>query len=161
MKYRNKLMVFFLSLLFSYGIDTFGYTYTITNMTGRDVMVRLDYAFGTLNKQADLVEKYDTREFLFGGWKAGLCLTKIMVSIKKLGKWEEEWEQEWEEEKEAKVGIIEDADRFKELKESGLIGKLLTEGIKLFGLSKCKSRHFVLVRDRASKEVYAITDIDI
>jgi len=78
MKYLNKLMVFFLFMLFSYGIDTSAYTYTITNLTGKDVKVDLHYLFGKLAKNKPILP-YDTRKFRFGGWKIGLCLTKIIA----------------------------------------------------------------------------------
>jgi len=79
-KYFNKLGVFFVFMLFSHGVDTFAYTYTVANMSGRDVKVRLHYMFGTLNKNDGFIEADDTREFSFGGLKSGLCLSKMVVS---------------------------------------------------------------------------------
>ena len=153
MKCLNKLMVFFLSLLFSYGIDTFGYTYTITNMTGRKVKVQLDWAWGELTNGGAIIGSYDTRTLHFGGWDAGLCLTEIWVSRKRFGKWEKA--------RETIMGTVKGEDRFEELKKSGFIGKFVAKGIRLFGLNMCQSRYFVLVRDWMSGKTYAITSIDI
>ena len=80
MNYLNKAMILFLFMLASFGIDISAYTYTIANFTGRDVKVRLHYAFGKLNKQNDLIEAYDTKAFSFKGGKIGLCLTSIWVT---------------------------------------------------------------------------------
>jgi len=160
MKYCNKLMIFYLFLLFGYGIDTFGYTYTISNMTGRDVKVLLYWDLGRLTNRSALIAAYDTRKLSFGGWEAGLCLTKIMVWMQdSTGKW---WGPE-----EAKMVILKDKGRFKDIKESGLVGNLVIGAIELFGFSLCQSRDFILVRllvddrGRISKKMYAITDIDI
>ena len=119
MKYNGKLMVFFLFMLFSYGSDIFGYTFTITNMTGRDVKVELRWVLGKLNKKGkndNFIKKYDTYKFRLGGWETGLCLTKIMVSIQdSTGKWKKA--------KEAKIRVAKSEDRFQQLKKSGFIGK--------------------------------------
>lgn len=80
MKYLNKTVVFFLFMLVSFGVDISAYTYTIANMTGRDVKVRLHYELGKLNKQEDPIESYDTHIFSFTGGKIGACLTQIVVS---------------------------------------------------------------------------------
>jgi len=80
MKYSNKFMVFVLSVLFGYGVDTSAYTYTIANMTDRDIKVQFHYAFGTLGKKNNWIKAYDTRTFKFGGWEIGLCLTKIIAT---------------------------------------------------------------------------------
>ena len=80
MKYLNKLMVFFLFMLFSYGVDTFAYTYSIANMTGRGVNVQLHWVKDTLNRKGGTwVNAFDTRKFNFGGWQVGLCLNKIIA----------------------------------------------------------------------------------
>ncbi len=77
MKYLNKLMVFCLSMLFGYGVDTFGYTYTIANMTDRDVNVQLHRIGGTLNKESgSWVGAYRTRKLHFGN---AYCLSKIIA----------------------------------------------------------------------------------
>jgi len=153
MKHLDKLMVFSLFMLFSYGVDTFAYTYSLANMTGKEVKVRLYYVFGELTNKNELIRSHDTRRFRFGGLKIGLCLTKVMISIKKSGKWEKA--------REAEMGIIKEEDRFEDLKKSGLIGKAEAGGIKLLGLSMCKSRHFILIIDEVSKKPYAITSMDI
>jgi len=78
MKYRNKLMVFFLFMLFSYGADTSAYTFSFANMTGRDVKVKLHYVFGGLGKAKE-IEAYDTHKFRFIKEKSILCLSKIIA----------------------------------------------------------------------------------
>jgi len=80
MKHFNKMMIFFLFMLVSFGKDISAYRYTVTNLTGQQIKVRLYYAFGALNSQYDLIEFYGTTPFSFTGGKGGLCLTKIMVS---------------------------------------------------------------------------------
>jgi len=154
MKCLNKLMVFFLFMLFSYGVNTFSYTYTVANMTGEDVKVGLYYELGKLGK-TKVIEAYDTHKFKFpiGTWEAGFCLSKIMVSIKKIGKWGKA--------QKAKIGIVKDENRFEELKKSGLIGKIVEKGIKFIGLNRCQNRFFILTLDQASKKMYAFTSIDI
>ena len=116
MKYFNKVIVFFVFMLFGYGVDTFAYDYKITNQTGGDVKVQLYYAFGKLNKQAELIESGSAFAFKFDleserarcrakkleservrcrskvefekRLKAVVCLTKIRVSIQdSAGKW--------------------------------------------------------------------------
>jgi len=82
MKYLNKLMVFFLFMLFSYGVDTSAYTYSFANMSGRDVRMELHWVFGKLDKKGKndkLIKKYETHKFHLGGWETGLCLTKIIA----------------------------------------------------------------------------------
>jgi len=153
MKYFNKLIVFFLFILFGYGIETFGYTFTIVNMTGKDVKVRLKWAWGELTNKAHLIKPSSTSKLSFTGIEAFLCLTKIMVSIKKSGKWEKA--------REAKMGIVKSEDRFQDLKKDGLLGKVVAEGLKFLGLSMCQSRYFVLVYDWMSGKIYAITTIDL
>ncbi len=99
MKYFNKLMVFFLFLLFSYGIDTFGYTYKIHNQTGEDVRVRLYYLFGQLTNHSHLIKAGGMDKLKFGGGEAGLCLTKIMVKQRRLN-------GSWGRAKKAQIGSI-------------------------------------------------------
>ena len=88
MKYFNKLIVFLVLVLLSYGVDTFAYTYKISNQTGRDVKIQLRYAFGRLNEKVIFIRSRGIHTLVFRGWSSGLCLTKIMVSTKKSGKWE-------------------------------------------------------------------------
>ena len=80
MKYSNKIMIIFLFMLASFGRDIAAYTFTFTNMTGRDVKVQLHYAFGSLNKEPELIEAYDSRKFSFKGIRLGLCLSKLTVA---------------------------------------------------------------------------------
>ncbi len=96
MRFFNKLMVFFLFLLFSYGVDTFGYTYTIANKTGGDVHVRLYYAFGQLTNHSYSIKENSTDTLKFGGGKAGLCQSQVMVRQKRLN-------GSWGREKKAKI----------------------------------------------------------
>jgi len=87
MKNLNKLTAFFLFILFSYGVDTFSYTYTVANMTGENVKVQLYYAFGKLGK-AKVIVTDAMHKFSFKGLIEGpKCLSKIKASRKKLGKW--------------------------------------------------------------------------
>ena len=88
MKCFNKLMVFFVFMLFGYGVDTLAWAYEITNQTGGDVKVQLYWSFGKLNEQADLIEAGAMRRFSFASRSTHvLCLTQIMASTKKSGKW--------------------------------------------------------------------------
>ncbi len=86
MKCLNKIMVFFLFMLFSYGLDISAYTYTVTNLTGRDVKVQLNWLNGKLNEEAELIRPYGTKIFSFKGLN---CLYKIIVSSfdEEEGKW--------------------------------------------------------------------------
>ena len=72
MKYLNKLMVFCLSMLFGYGVDTFGYTYTITNMSGRDIRVQL-------YRRSKLIKSGSKRKFIITSIypRFDSCLKKI------------------------------------------------------------------------------------
>ena len=82
MKYFNKLMVFFVLMLFGYGVDTFTYDYKITNQTGGDVKVQLYGLFGKLNRQAELIESGSTFKF-DGESDRARCRTKKLKSEKK------------------------------------------------------------------------------
>ena len=89
MRYFNKLMVFFVLMLFGYGVDTFGYTYRITNKTGGDVKVQLRYAFGKLG-YARIIESGGKHKFsfTFPDSRFGFCLDGIKVSTKdSAGEW--------------------------------------------------------------------------
>ena len=91
MKYLNKIMVFFLFLLFGYGVDTFAYIYRITNKTDKVLKVQLYYTFFGTRKLGHprRIEPNGLHRFVFTGIKSGLCLTKIMVWIKdSAGEWE-------------------------------------------------------------------------
>ena len=90
MKYYNKLMVFFLFLLFSYGVDTFSHTYTIFNETYKDWKVQLYYTFFGPRKlgHARIIKSAGEFRFSFTDIRVGLCLTKIVVWEKdSAGKW--------------------------------------------------------------------------
>jgi len=80
MKCLNKLIVFFLFMLFGYGVDTFAYTYSIANMTSRDVKVQLHWVWGELTDRNEPIDSYATRRLHFEGSKTGLCLSKIIAS---------------------------------------------------------------------------------
>ncbi len=80
MKCLNKIMIFFLFMLFSYGVDISAYTYTISNLTGRDVKIELRWMNGKLNEEAELIRPYGIHKFSFKGTKGSKCLYKIMVS---------------------------------------------------------------------------------
>jgi len=89
MKYFNKLMVFFLFVLFSYGVDTFAYTYKIYNETYMALKVQLYSVFEKLGHPR-IISSGDKRRFsfTFPDSRFGLCLTKMVVSIKNsAGKW--------------------------------------------------------------------------
>jgi len=77
MKYFNKLMVFFLFMLFGYGVDTFAPTYTIFNMTGKNIEVKPYFFSETTGKggigEAQLIRSNDTYRFS----EPDTCLTKI------------------------------------------------------------------------------------
>ena len=88
MKHINKLMVFFVFMLFGYGVDALAYTYKITNQTGRDVKIRLYWLVGELTNDAVFIRSRGTHKFVVRGWSSGLCLTKIMVWTRdSSGKW--------------------------------------------------------------------------
>ena len=144
MKYFNKLMVFFLFILFSYGVDIFAYKYKITNQTDRDVKVRLHYAFGTLNNRPTLIKTGNHRVFNFGGWEAGLCLNKITVSTQdSAGKWGKP--------KKAKMRLI--TDKGVEITRS-IHPVILVPGPPI--MSVCKSEKFFLRINPKSKKISAI-----
>ncbi len=64
MKYLNKTMIFFLFMLFGYGVDTLSIaatsTYTVANMTGEDLGVTLHIG---RYKRGGWIKSYDTRSF--------------------------------------------------------------------------------------------------
>jgi len=86
MKYFNKLMVFFVLMLFGYGVDTFAYTYKITNKTGKNVKVQLHSVFGKLGHPR-IIGSGSKHKFSFTDIRFGLCLDGITVSTKESGKW--------------------------------------------------------------------------
>ena len=117
MRYFNKLMVFFLFVLFNYGADTFTYTYKIHNGTDGDVHVRLYYAFGQLTNKSHLIKPGKMDKLKFGGGEAGLCLTKIMVKQKRLN-------GSWGRAKKAKIGSIGKNEFIKALEAIGITGSV-------------------------------------
>ena len=182
MKCHNKLMVFFLFMLFGYGVDAFSYTYTFANMTDRDVKVRLHYAFGELTDRNEPISSYATHKFSFEGWEVGLCLTKIIVSSfdEKIGKWIElpapmkmidrnsfDHTQDAIRKFDEAVGEI-----GKSAALAGPSGKLITTAIKglaqlvdasteIWAVSLCRSRDFIFVLDHDQTirmdRIYALT----
>jgi len=90
MKYFNKLMVFFLFVLFSYGVDTFAYKYTIYNETLEDLRVQLYSVLGKLG-HSHSIKSGDRRKFsyTFPDSRFGVCLTKIKVAKREQGEWGE------------------------------------------------------------------------
>jgi len=136
MKYFNKSIVFLVFMLFGYGVDTFAFKYKISNQTGRDIKVQLHYAFGKLNEKAIFIFSRGVNIFVFKGWLSGLCLTKIMVSTRKLGKWGK-------------------------LKEAQLIDPLEFTADRLYGLipistGVCASKRFVLKIDPMFDDLIAL-----
>ena len=82
MKYLNKLIVFSLFMLVSFGGKIAAYTFTINNQTGQDVKVRL-YPF----KKDGVILAGKKHKFSFKWLKAAICLYSINVSTKKAGSW--------------------------------------------------------------------------
>ncbi len=88
MKYLNKLIVFSLFMLMSFGGKIAAYTYTINNQTGQDVKVQLRRTGGKLNKKFDLIKENRERTFSIGGFKKFVCLSEIEVQTKEeSGEW--------------------------------------------------------------------------
>jgi len=143
-RYFNRTMVFFLFVLFGYGIDIFAYTYKITNRTGRDVKVGLYYAFGQLTNHAHLIKPDGTSKLKFGGWEGGLCLTKIMVWAKdSAGKWG----------KGKKAEIV----GYKSMAPVGEgVWRLITVVPAIWDASLCRNRNFVLGINEKSKKIVAM-----
>ena len=81
MKCFNKLIVFFLFVLSSYGIDTFAYVYNVYNETYKVLKVQLYSAFGKLGHPRAIKSGYKF-SFNFGGTRKGVCLTAMKVWIK-------------------------------------------------------------------------------
>jgi len=131
-------MVFFLSMALSYGVDTFAYTYKITNKTGEPVKVKLYSKVGKLNNKFRLIGAYVVRKFKFGGVKAGLCLSKIMVSTKdSTGKWRKK--------KKAEIRV--------------LVGQeAIVPWVSALKVSMCRNRSFILDVDPKSGKIRAITE---
>lgn len=167
MKYLNKLIVFSLFMLMSLSGKIAAYTFTITNQTGQDVKVRLHYAFGALNKKDELIKSFEKRKFSwkFPNPKFGLCLTKIMVSTKGLGKWVKQ-------KQEVKLRAVTDA-RFNQIaqadsaqavfviiedisKEGRYRRKPWDMGEVQWGMGRCGNEDFILVFDPKLKEIVAI-----
>ncbi len=88
MKCFNKLMVFFLFLLFSYGADTFTYVYNVYNeVEGKVLKVQLYSALGTLGHPRS-IKSGEKFRFNFRGSRRGVCLTAMRVWEKdSAGKW--------------------------------------------------------------------------
>ncbi len=172
MKYFNKLMVFFLFLLFNYGADIFAYTYKIANMTGEDVQVRFYWSsWSELTNHPHLIKAGSTDTLRFGGSKALLCLTRIMVNQKRLN-------GSWGRAKKAKIGSI----KKKDLRDILIASAATAGGIAVAGAiaagtvaigavalgalgygiyygidtSRCRDRNYTLVIHPKTAEVEAI-----
>lgn len=145
----KKIVLFSLIMLFNYGNNALSYTFYITNLTGEDVKVQLYWAGGQLNKKAGAasIKVYDTQRFSFKGWEIGLCLIKIKVLTKKSGTWIPQT---------ALIQKVQD-EQFKEVKEAGFFGDIFAEGLKLWELTGCGNRDFILVTDPASGKIVALT----
>ncbi len=77
MKYLNKLIVFSLFMLMSFGGKIAAYTYTINNQTGQDVKVVLNPS-----KKGGVILADQKRRFF-----SSPCLKSIDVLTKEAGKW--------------------------------------------------------------------------
>ena len=86
MKYLNKLMGFFVFMLFSYGVDTFAFSYKISNQTGGNVQIQLYAVYGGRDKKigANFIKSGGSQKFV-----SSYCLSRIMVSAKTSGNQEE------------------------------------------------------------------------
>ncbi len=159
MKYSNKLIVFFLFLLFNHGADTFAYTYKIYNGTGGDVHVRLYYVFGQLTNYSHLIKANSTDTLRFGRGEAGLCLSKVMVRQKRLN-------GSWGRAKKAKIGSIKAKELRNVLIALAVIGVAATGVVPVaswgygiyYGIrgSMCRNRDFTLIINPKSAEVETI-----
>jgi len=145
MRYFNKLIVFFVLMLLTCGVDTFAYTYRIANQTGKDVKVQLHYAFGKLGRpriiKADARHKFS---FTFPDIRFGLCLTSIMVSIKKLKKWEKA--------REAKMRLV----TGKGIEVARIMSPIFPVVKPVVLTHVCRSKKFFLRINQKSKKIDAL-----
>ena len=145
MKYFNKLMVFFVFMLFGYGVDTFAYTYKITNKTNRDVKVQLYSTFGKLGHPRIIKSGSKHKfSFIFPDSRFGFCLYEIMVSTKdSAGKWG----------KGKKAEIV----GYKSMASVGRgVWRLITVVPAIWDVSLCRNRNFVLGINEKSQKIVAM-----
>lgn len=146
----NKTIILFsLITLLNCG-NALGYTFYITNLTGKDVKVRLYSAFGPLNSKDQLIKEYNTERFSWGvpTFKAGLCLLSIKVSTKIGDHWVA---------RSAPFRIIPD-DQFRQLRLSGdILSAFVLLGYDLWELTGCGNKDFILVTDPDSGKILALT----
>jgi len=138
MKYLNKPMVFFLFMLFGYGVDTFT-KFKIYNKTSKNLRVRLYYRNNQLGN-LKVIKIGGVSEFTFLGKQASLCPTKVMV-----------YEKNVKEQKEAKI-LTSKLDR-----QTGRI--TLVPGDNKWAsynqLNGCNDTYFELKVNPASEKIYA------
>ena len=86
MRYLNKPTVFFVFMLFGYGVDIFAYKYKIANLTGGDVQIQLCAVYRGQDKTigASFIKSGSSQKFV-----SSYCLSRIMVSAKTSGNQEE------------------------------------------------------------------------
>ncbi len=166
MKHFNKIMIFFLFILASFGRDISAYRYTITNLTGTDVKIQL-FPF---QKEFKLIHAYDTKVFSPKGIETIACLTKIMVSPfnEELNRWLGETKADIkaineEQFNKTKSAIKEFTSSIKTMGEAatikgpkGVAVKKIIDGLAdmavgataLYGVSLCRNRDFLLVLDQ-------------
>ncbi len=167
MKYFNKMMIFFLFILASFSRDISAYRYTVTNLTGTDVKIKL---FPFQKKESVLIHAYDTKVFSPKGLKTLACLTKIMVSS-----FDEEMDR-WLGERRAAIRAI-DQEQFDQTKNAikeftasiknmgeaaafqgpkGVAISKVVSGLSdmavgataLYGVSLCRNRDFFIILDQ-------------
>jgi len=145
----KTIILFSLITLLNCG-DALGYTFYITNLTGKDVKVRLYSAFGPLNRKDQLIKEYNTERFSWGvpTSKAGLCLLSIKVSTMRGDHWVA---------RNAPFRIIPD-DQFRQLRLSGdILSAFVLMGYDLWELTRCGNKDFILVTDPDSGRILALT----
>ncbi len=134
-------------MLLSYGNNALSYTFYITNFTGQDVKVRLYWLWGEITEKAELIKEFDTHRLFFGKWKIGLCLTSIKVLTKESGTWIS---------RPVQIQFVSNK-QFKELGKADFLGYIFTEGLKLWELTGCGNKDFILIDDPESGKILAIT----
>ncbi len=137
-------------MLLGYGKGLLGYTFTVANMTRQDVKVQLRHAFGALNKEAELIKPFETKFFSFKGGKTSLCLSKIMVSTKQAG--------EWVKPEKATIKVVTN-EQFKDLIDIDVVGDIVAQALRWWGVNMCRDRDFILIIDPESEKINAITNI--
>jgi len=148
MKYVNKTMVFLVFMLLSYGADAFAYKFTFVNKTGRELKIRLNYAFGKMHDKPILIRSMTTHTFAVGGWSSFLCLTTIEVWNKdSKGKW-------WGPEKAKKKFLRKDGTEITGGSLADLYTGLISGGWSV--VSMCKNKKFILRKNPKNWKISAI-----